>query len=98
MSTQRADFLRGLCFLAVGAAIAGAAGWIFAAMHEPEPIHPGPGVTKTGRLSDYFPVLAGSAGETPLFVLDGETAGGTLVLLGGTHPQEVAGHVAAARG
>jgi predicted deacylase len=95
MSPQRTALLRGLGLLVAGAAIAGAAGWIFAAMHEPEPIHPGPGVSKTSQLGDYVPALAGGPGDTPVFVLDGETPGGALVLLGGTHPQEVAGHVAA---
>ena len=31
----------------------------------------------------------------PCYVLEGQERGGTFVLLGGTHPQEVAGHVAA---
>jgi hypothetical protein len=95
MSIDRKSFLRGLAFLMVGAAIAASAGRIFAAMHEPEPIYPGPGVIKHAMLRDYFPALAGGAGDGPVFVLEGEQPGGTLILLGGTHPQEVAGHVAA---
>lgn len=92
---SRAPLLRGLGFLVAGIVIAGAAGRIFAAMHVPEPIHPGPGVGAVRQLGEYFPGIAGSAGDTPVFVLDGREPGGTLVLIGSTHPQEVAGLVAA---
>jgi predicted deacylase len=95
MSAERNSLLRGLGFLIVGAVVASVAGSIFAGMHEPEPIHPGPGVTRTGQLGDYFPGVAGGVGDAPVFVLDGQESGGTLVLLGGTHPQEVAGLVSA---
>jgi Succinylglutamate desuccinylase / Aspartoacylase family len=87
--------LRGLGLLFVGAVIAIWAARIFAGMNEPEPIYPGLGVTRVGQLGDYFPPLAGGPGDSPVFVLEGEERGGTLALLGGTHPQEVAGHVAA---
>ena len=60
-----------------------------------EPIHPGPGISRTRPARRLLPRIAGGPGDTPVFVLDGEAPGGTLVLLGGTHPQEVAGHVAA---
>ena len=72
------------------------AGRIFLAMHEPEPIHPGPGVTQhEPRSAATSPSSPGGPGDTPVFVLEGQEPGGTLVLLGGTHPQEVAGMVAA---
>jgi predicted deacylase len=87
--------MTGLGFLIAGIGIAAAAAASFDAMHEPEPIYPGPGVTQTRPLSTYFGKLAGTPGETPVFILEGEEPGGTFVLLGGTHPQEVAGHVAA---
>jgi predicted deacylase len=85
----------GAALLVVALTIAGAAAWTFRSMHEPEPIHAGPGVTKTVRLGDYFPAIAGGPGDSPVFVLEGREPGGTFVLLGGTHPQEVAGLVAA---
>lgn len=87
--------LTGLLFLAAGIGIAVAAGAGFNKMHEPEPIYPGPGVTQSRPLSSYFRDLANTPGETPVFILEGQEPGGTFVLLGGTHPQEVAGHVAA---
>jgi predicted deacylase len=87
--------MSGLLFLAASVGIAVAAGAQFNAMHQPEPIYPGPGVTQSRPLSSYFGALANTPGETPVFVFEGQEPGGTFVLLGGTHPQEVAGHVAA---
>jgi predicted deacylase len=85
----------GFTFLIASIGIAAAAAASFNAMHEPEPIYTGPGVTESRPLSTYFAKLAGTPGETPVFVLEGKEPGGTFVLLGGTHPQEVAGHIAA---
>jgi hypothetical protein len=85
----------GLVLLLGALAVSGAAALSFRSMHDPEPIYPGSGVTRTAWLGDYFPGIAGGPGDSPVFILDGTEPGGTLVLLGGTHPQEVAGHVAA---
>lgn len=87
--------MTGLVFLLAAIAVAAGAGAGFNAMHEPEPIYPGPGVSHERPLSNYFRDLANTPGETPVFILEGQEPGGTFVLLGGTHPQEVAGHVAA---
>ena len=70
-------------------------GSIFLSMREAEPIIAGPGVTKQHMLSEYNPNLAGSQGDTPVFELAGEKPGGTVTILGGTHPQEIAGMLAA---
>jgi hypothetical protein len=86
------------CALAfsIGAlAVAVAAGWIFRSMHEAEPIVAGPGVTAARALSAIEPSLAGSPGDTPVFELAGGKPGGTLLILGGTHPQEIGGMLAA---
>ena len=55
----------------------------------------GPGVTGTGRLSDYLPALKGSWGDTNLYFLDSGKPGGTALILGGTHPNEPSSIVAA---
>ena len=39
-----------------------------------EEIIPGEGVTEVRMLSDYFPDLAGTAGDTQIYVLQGEHA------------------------
>lgn len=94
-SADRNRLLRGLFLLVAAATIAVAAGRIFVSMHEPEPIIPGPGVSESRMLGDYAPGLVGTAADTPVFILEGAEPGGTVLLLGGTHPQEVSGLMAA---
>jgi hypothetical protein len=60
----------------------------FMSMWVDPPIYPGPGVTKHGRLSDYFPDIEGTAADTDVYFLEGEQQGGTVLVLGGTHPNE----------
>ena len=68
---------------------------IFRSMQEAEPIVAGAGVTAQRMLSATEPSLAGGPGDTPVFELAGEKPGGTMLLLGGTHPQEIGGMMAA---
>src|SRR5437868_3521891 len=84
-----------LAFSIGAVAVAVAAAWIFRSMHEAEPIVAGPGVTAARALSVIEPSLAGSPGDTPVFELAGGKPGGTLLILGGTHPQEIGGMLAA---
>jgi len=67
---------------------------IFRSMQEAEPIVAGPGVTAQRMLSASEPSLAGGPGDTPVFELAG-APGGTMLILGGTHPQEIGGVMAA---
>lgn len=87
--------MKGWIALAVTIAVTWVAGGIFLDMHAPEPIVAGPGVTKQARLSDYAPALAGTAADTPVFVLGGRAPGPTLLVFGGTHPQEISGMMSA---
>ena len=57
-------------------------------------VRPGPGV-KTRVLSDYFPGLARTPGDTAVYVLEGSEKGGTIFVAGGTHAGEIAGSLAA---
>lgn len=82
---------RALLCLGAAAAITLPAAWVFLSMYQQEPIVPGPGVTEQKMLSDYAPALAGTAADTPVYILEGSEPGGTFLLLGGTHPQEVSG-------
>ena len=75
-------------FLALVGVILGFVSHDFMTMWVDPPIYPGPGVTRQGRLSDYFPGIEGTAADTDVFFLEGETEGGTALLLGGTHPNE----------
>ncbi|MDD4012076.1 MAG: succinylglutamate desuccinylase/aspartoacylase family protein [Sphaerochaetaceae bacterium] len=45
---------------------------------------------KTRHLGDYEPSLRGTAGDAPLYIFDSGTEGGTLFVMGGTHPNESA--------
>jgi hypothetical protein len=66
----------------------------FAELHHPEPLYPSDALTKTGMLSDYLPVLKGTNGDTELYFFDSGIPGGTIMLGGGTHPNEPAGYMA----
>ncbi len=46
-------------------------------------------------LSLYEPTLAGTAGDVPVYVFDSNVEGGTLLVVGGTHPSESAGILSA---
>jgi hypothetical protein len=88
-------FRRGLILLAGAAAIAAVTGREFIAQRTPFPVRRGPGVTTVWRLSDFLPNLQGTRGDTEVFVLAGPKPGGTVLVLGGVHANEPAGHVAA---
>jgi hypothetical protein len=64
-------------------------------MHVDAPIVTGPGVTTKAMLSDTLPALKGTDGDTPVYIFDSGKPGGTFIVLGGTHPQEIAGLLAA---
>lgn len=67
----------------------------FLSTRKPFEIIKGPGVTAIRQLSDYLPDLRGTRGDTELYILEGKEEGGTALVMGGTHPNEPAGHVAA---
>ncbi|MBM3293306.1 MAG: succinylglutamate desuccinylase [Candidatus Aminicenantes bacterium] len=77
------------------AAVSFFAGRDFVAQRAEEAIMPGPGLTSMRQLSDYFPPLRGTAGDTGIFVFEGAEAGGNVLILGGAHPNEPAGYVSA---
>lgn len=57
-------------------------------------IIPGPGVTRTGLLSDYFPKLKGEYADTTVYFLESDNPGGTVFVMGGNHPNEPASMLA----
>lgn len=82
--------------LAVGVvAVTVVSGMSFNQLHATESVPVGPGVTGDTMLSEYNPRLEGKPSDTPVFHLEGEEPGGTMVLLGGVHPNEIAGVIAA---
>jgi len=67
----------------------------FSARENPEVIKSGPGVTAVKQLSDYFAGVKNTAGDTEVYVLDSGKSGGTVMVLGGTHPNEPSGYLSA---
>ena len=47
------------------------------------------------KLSDYFDGIKGTAADTDVYIQEGAEAGGTMLVLGGTHANEPAGVIAA---
>jgi len=60
-----------------------------------EPVVIGNGVTQIQKLSNYFPPIEGTANDCNIYVLEGKEPGATICILGGTHPEEPAGRLAA---
>lgn len=60
-----------------------------------EPVVLGPGVTAVKQLADYFEPLRGTANNCNVYVLEGRERGATMLVLGGSHPEEPAGRLAA---
>lgn len=79
--------------LLVGVAV-GVSSVSFIAQRVTEPIVTGPGVTEVKHLSDYFEDIKNTAGDSTVYVLDSGKSGGTLIVMGGTHPTEPATVVA----
>ncbi|MFW5643667.1 MAG: succinylglutamate desuccinylase, partial [Alkalispirochaeta sp.] len=75
------------------------AGWqaalSFLDHREPEPIVPGPGVSEVRMLSEWFPRLEGTPGDTEVYVFAGDDTGGSMLVLGGNHPNEPASFLSA---
>jgi hypothetical protein len=63
--------------------------------HLKEPVVLGPGVTEVKKLSEYFAGLEGTINDANVYVLEGREPGGAVLILGGTHPEEPAGRLAA---
>lgn len=82
-------------FLACALILAFVSGQSFLNMYEEEPIVTGPGVTRIEMLSDYFPDLKDTNGDTEIYVFEGKEPGGSTLVLGGTHPNEPAAFLAA---
>ncbi|HOK71308.1 MAG TPA: succinylglutamate desuccinylase, partial [Bacillota bacterium] len=68
---------------------------IYGHRHFDEPVVLGPGVTEVKKLSDYSPAVKGTINDCNIYVLDSGEPGGTVFVLGGTHPEEPAGVLSA---
>lgn len=62
--------------------------------HLPEPVVLGQGVTEVRKLSNYFEGVRGTVNDCNVYILEGREPGATLLVMGGTHPEEPAGRLA----
>jgi hypothetical protein len=67
----------------------------YTAAKRDEVIRKGPGVSEIRKLSAWFPGIAGTSGDTDVYVLDSGKPGATALVLGGTHGNEPAGYMTA---
>ncbi len=86
---------KNLLILAVMLVFAIPAAMDFKAMHKPETIAENENLTEIRKLSDYCAGLKGTEADSEIYVFDSGVDGGTFLILGGTHPNESAGLVAA---
>ena len=87
--------LRGACFLlAAGLLVTIAAREMLPARWD-EPLYPAPAVSRVLHLSDYFDGVKNTRADTEIYLFEGSEPGGTMLILGGTHPSEPAGFLAA---
>ncbi len=87
--------IRKLLIAALGAALAVLSGLSFYRSRRlAEPVVAGPGVARVATLGDYFGPVKGTVNDANVYVLEGKEPGGTVLLLGGTHPEEPAGRLA----
>lgn len=68
---------------------------VFRSAKTEEPIYAGQGVTEVRKLSTWFPGLAGISGDTDVYILDSGVPGASMLVLGGTHPNEPSGFISA---
>ncbi len=87
---RKADF--GALFLVL---LAASGRSFYASRRLAEPVVLGEGVTTVRQLADYFPPIKGTANDIHIYELAGGEPGGTVLVLGGSHPEEPAGRLAA---
>jgi hypothetical protein len=90
----RRDVVRKLVIALVGLVLLVTSGISFyRSRHLKEPVVLGPGVTGVNHLADYFADLKGTTNDANIYFLDGKEPGATILVLGGSHPEEPAGRI-----
>ena len=92
---MKKNVISGAICLALALAIAAVTGANFRSLRTPGEIIPGPGVSGTKMLSEYFDGIKDSPADTEIYVLEGKKPGGKVLILGGTHGNEPSGYMSA---
>lgn len=88
--------LRKIAFSVIGLVLLVVSGISFyQSRHLQEQVVLSDGVTNVVKLSAYFPPLEGTANDCNVYFFEGKEPGATFFVLGGTHPEEPAGRLAA---
>jgi len=95
MKRQPGTLIRATLLLILACFLSFFTGHQFSSMHTFDLIYPSPHLSEQKLLSEYFPSLKDTPGDTPVFIFRGKNEGGSLLILGGTHPNEPAGSVTA---
>ena len=65
----------------------------FLSMRSAEQYYPSESITNIKKLSDYFEGVKNTRGDTPIYFFESEQPGGTILILGGAHPDEPASNI-----
>ncbi len=87
--------MRALALLILAGVVCVVAGSEFMAMWSPDTLYPSRALSRVDSLSTYCPSLRGTRAETRVYVFESDLPGPTFLVLGGTHPNEPAGFIAA---
>ena len=87
---MKGNKITGIIMIFLSLVITFIAGKEFLKTRELEPIAKSDGVTSMQKLSDYLPTLKGTRGDSDIYILQGKEPGGSVLILGGTHPNEPA--------
>ncbi|MFA6799206.1 MAG: hypothetical protein WCR39_07905, partial [Bacteroidales bacterium] len=92
---KKKEIIRKIAFGLAGLAVVVVAGISFYQhRHLPEPVVLSEGVTAVKKLGDYFDKISGTINDCNIYILEGEEPGATMLVLGGSHPEEPAGRLA----
>ena len=95
MSENRLNIIKIVSVSVAGLAILFSGLSFYKHRHYQETVVLGPGVTEVKKLSNYFAPLKGTMSDCNIYILDSGNPGGTIMAIGGTHPEEPASHLVA---
>ena len=91
MNRRQEQRLRATALLLLTGVLVALAARPFRTQHAVEVLYPSTSLSEVRHLSDYNQHLTGTAGDTEVYVFEGDEPGGALLIAGGTHANELAG-------
>ncbi len=95
MSKQRLNIIKIITMILIVASLIISGKAFLAHRNYKEAVVAGPSVTEVKTLGDYFAPLKGSVADCNIYILDSGKPGGTIFLIGGSHPEEPATNLTA---